>query len=272
MTPRTVVESPDGVPLALFSGGSGPSVLLVHGTGEDHQRWRVTTTALADEFTVHALDRRGRGASGDAPAYGWRAEAADLVAVMRHLGDRTVLIAHSYGAICALEAAAQLPSLGGLVLYEPPIPVTTAPAASEVAARIGAAVAAGDPEEGLCLFLTDVIGLPPAQVNLLRRVPGFRERAEVARTIPREIEQTANYVLDAGHLAAIQAPTLVISGECSPEDLRRAAQRVASAVPGAHLRSLPGQAHLGMDTAPQLFADVVRTFLHGVVSQSSPNR
>jgi pimeloyl-ACP methyl ester carboxylesterase len=76
----------------------------------------------------------------------------------------------------------------------------------------------------------------------------------------------------AGRLAAIQAPTLVISGERSPEDLRQAAERVASAVPSAHLRVLPGQTHMGMDTAPELFADVVRGFLHDVMSESSPNR
>jgi pimeloyl-ACP methyl ester carboxylesterase len=48
--------------------GSGPSLLLVHGVMSDHRRWRIIPL-LEPSFTMHALDRRGRGESGDASAW-----------------------------------------------------------------------------------------------------------------------------------------------------------------------------------------------------------
>jgi hypothetical protein len=56
--------SKDGTTIGCFVGGSGPPIVLVHGTAADHGRWRPILPALERHFTVYACDRRGRGASG----------------------------------------------------------------------------------------------------------------------------------------------------------------------------------------------------------------
>ena len=44
--PRHVV-SRDGTPIAVFSSGDGPPLILVHGTTADHTTWRATGPDLA---------------------------------------------------------------------------------------------------------------------------------------------------------------------------------------------------------------------------------
>ena len=68
-SPSLVVPSPDGTPIAVFTSGVGPPLVLVHGATADHTTFRVVGPLLARDFTVHAIDRRGRGASGDASRY-----------------------------------------------------------------------------------------------------------------------------------------------------------------------------------------------------------
>jgi len=57
--PRTIV-SRDQTPIAVFSAGTGPPVVLVHGATADHTTWRTSGPLLAARHTTHAIDRRGR--------------------------------------------------------------------------------------------------------------------------------------------------------------------------------------------------------------------
>src|SRR5262245_41714263 len=86
VAPSRVVAGAGGVPIAVFSLGSGPPLVLVHGTTADHTAWRTVAPLLARSHTLHAIDRRGRGASGDGPAtaaegYALDPEDADVRAV-----------------------------------------------------------------------------------------------------------------------------------------------------------------------------------------------
>ncbi len=72
---------------------------------------------------VYAVDRRGRGESGDGPNYTIEAEFEDVASVVDSIGDGTNLLGHSFGAVCSLEAALRTLHLRKLVLYEPPLPL-----------------------------------------------------------------------------------------------------------------------------------------------------
>jgi pimeloyl-ACP methyl ester carboxylesterase len=256
-----LVRSPDGVEIACWRTGSGPPLVLVHGTGEDHRRWRTVGAHLAGHCTVHAVDRRGRGASGDCGPHSLAAETADLVAVVNRLGGTPVLVGHSYGAICALEAAVQVPELGGLALFEPPVPVASTPDTSRLSSRIQAFVEAGREDDALCLFLSDVIGIPRHQVDLLRQVPGFHDRAQLARTLGREIDATRGYELRPDRLRNVRAPALLIVGEQSPRDIHDAALALHAALPNSRVEVLAGQSHQGIDTGTAGFVHAVERFL-----------
>jgi pimeloyl-ACP methyl ester carboxylesterase len=60
---------------------------------------------LEQRFTVYAVDRRGRGQSGDSPVYSIEREYEDIAAVVESIREPVNLLGHSYGALCSLEAA-----------------------------------------------------------------------------------------------------------------------------------------------------------------------
>jgi pimeloyl-ACP methyl ester carboxylesterase len=74
----TRVVSGDGTAIAYWTSGVGPPLVLVHGTTADPTRWRPLLPYLEPHATVHAIDRRGRGASGDAPDYQVTREFEDV--------------------------------------------------------------------------------------------------------------------------------------------------------------------------------------------------
>src|SRR3954453_21074071 len=104
------VLSPDGTSIAVFSTGTdGPPLLLVHGTTADHTTFRVVGPRFGETRAVHAMDRRGRGASGSTLPYSIEREFEDVVAVAEEVaaaaGRAVDLVGHSYGGRCALGAA-----------------------------------------------------------------------------------------------------------------------------------------------------------------------
>src|SRR4051794_24541820 len=121
-----ILPSSDGTSLACMVGGAGPAIVMVHGSGATAAQFAPLRPLLEADFTVVAFDRRGHGASGDAAGYALAREAEDIAAVVAATGAVAVL-AHSYGAVCALEAARAGLAFGRLALYEPP--VVTAPGA-----------------------------------------------------------------------------------------------------------------------------------------------
>jgi pimeloyl-ACP methyl ester carboxylesterase len=54
------VASADGTSIAFERSGSGPPLVLVHGTTADHTRWEPVRPAFAEHFTV--LRDRSSGA------------------------------------------------------------------------------------------------------------------------------------------------------------------------------------------------------------------
>ena len=67
--PTRTVTSADGTLIAVFTSGTGPPLVVVHGAAADHTTFRVLGPRLEAGFTIHAIDRRGRGASGDTLPY-----------------------------------------------------------------------------------------------------------------------------------------------------------------------------------------------------------
>jgi hypothetical protein len=95
------VTSPDGTRIAFWRSGQGPPLLLVHGATADHTTtWRLVLPELERRFTVYAMDRRGRGGSGDGTAYELRLEAEDVQrSSIRPAGQWACLVTPT--ALCA---------------------------------------------------------------------------------------------------------------------------------------------------------------------------
>lgn len=76
------VASREGTEISYWTSGQGPPLLLVHGMTADHTRWRPLLPDLEPHATVYAMDRRGRGGSGDGPEYSMAREFDDVAAVV----------------------------------------------------------------------------------------------------------------------------------------------------------------------------------------------
>jgi pimeloyl-ACP methyl ester carboxylesterase len=68
------------------------------------QRLAWRRSVARERFTVYAMDRRGRGASGDAPEYALEREFEDVAAAVDALPGPVYLYGHSFGGVCAVEA------------------------------------------------------------------------------------------------------------------------------------------------------------------------
>ena len=79
---RLDVRSTDGTPIAVWVEGDGPPLVLVHGSIADHTTFEPFVAALRDGTTTFSLDRRGFGASGDAPGYTIERDFEDVASVV----------------------------------------------------------------------------------------------------------------------------------------------------------------------------------------------
>jgi pimeloyl-ACP methyl ester carboxylesterase len=100
--------------------GDGTPAVFVHGSFRGGLDTFHEQLALADEYRVIVVDRRGFGGDPIAASDGWPTDADDLVALLDKVGPAHV-VGHSYGAVVALVAAARIPErLLSLVAIEPP--------------------------------------------------------------------------------------------------------------------------------------------------------
>jgi pimeloyl-ACP methyl ester carboxylesterase len=256
--PVTVTSS-DGTPIAAWQSGAGPPLVLVHGAAADHSRWAPVLPALAERFTVLAVDRRGRGQSGDAEAYAIEREFEDVVAVVEAADDDVCVLGHSYGGICAVEAALLTARVRKLVLYEAPMGFLRSP--PHVVERLQALLEAGQRDELVAYFMGQVAGLPAEQVEFLRSLPAWEARLAVAHTIPREERASREYVFDGVRFRALDVPTLFLQGGDSPNPFRQAGEALQDALPDCRIAVMPGQRHAAMDTGTELFTAEVLGFL-----------
>lgn len=262
-TTLETVRSADGTEIAYERTGSGPPLVLVHGSTADHTRWEPVRPALAERFSVYAIDRRGRGESGDSGRYAVEREAEDVVAVVDSIDRPVHLLGHSYGGVVALEAALMVDDLEALVLYEPPLPVGERwPDTEPVLVEMEALIDAGDREQALLRFFRGVAGVPTAELDALRSAPNWSARVEAVHTVVREERARVAYEFDPGRFAALDAPTLLLLGSETAPYFGDATEALADALPNGRVVVLEGQAHAAMNTAPELFVEAVLAF-HG---------
>jgi pimeloyl-ACP methyl ester carboxylesterase len=112
-------------------------------------------------------------------------------------------------------------------------------------------------------FLTEIIGLAPAQVAALRDAPGSQDALSVAAaTLPREARALASADLVAAG-RQVKQPVRLLLGEHSPPWARQLTDELAAVLPAATVAALPGVGHEGLQGAPGLVAAEVLRFLDG---------
>jgi pimeloyl-ACP methyl ester carboxylesterase len=243
-------------------------VLLVHGTSADHRTWRVVAPRLAGRRSVHALDRRGRGDSGDAPAYAIECELEDIAAVAESLaaeaGGPVDVVGHSLGGRIALAASALTPAIRRVVAYESAPDARAGENRGDEALldRLRADLAAGDLDGLLARFMTQAVGMPPADLAAFRADPIWALRAAAGATIVRELDVALHapaIALDA--LARVTVPVLQLTGSASPAWFRDGAAALHARLADGRLEAIEGARHAAHHTHPVEFLACVEAFL-----------
>jgi pimeloyl-ACP methyl ester carboxylesterase len=263
----THVVSRDGTKIAYWTSGDGPPLLIVHGTSGTHERFAPLLPYLEPYATVHVMDRRGRGGSGDAPDYELQREFEDVAAVVDAIaevsGPKVNVYGHSYGGECAFGAALLTSNIRSLVLYEgwPPVQPEKLKFPRRVEQRLDALVTSGDREAALELFWREVVKASEEDIRAIRAQPTWAARVATVHTITREVRAFYDDTFDPGRAARITVPVLLLAGDDTPNELRDDLETVAAALPDARIAYLEGQQHIADVLAPELFSERVLEFL-----------
>ncbi len=117
------VLSQDGAKISYLSMGSGPSVLVIPGALYIAANYAAFAHALAEHFTVHIIERRGRGESSpQGDDYSMAKEREDVLALQQKTGA-SLLVGHSFGGLVALEVARNNPAFTKVAVYEPGVSI-----------------------------------------------------------------------------------------------------------------------------------------------------
>lgn len=259
---RFDVRSLEGTSLAVWVEGSGPPLVLVHGSMADHTTFDPFVAVLRDRWTTYSMDRRGFGASEDTGAYSIEREFEDVAAVVDAIAARTggpvVLWGHSYGANCAMGGAARTRSVHHLVLYEPSLGLTYPAGSIE---RIEHALAAGDHEAAVIAVLVDILEVTDDELDAFRSNSLWPTRLAAAPTIPRECRAEASWVYRPGQFDGVTARTLFLTGSDSVPVVARATHEAMAAIPDARVRVLDGHGHFAHKTDPTMVSAIINDFV-----------
>lgn len=254
------VTSSDGTPIALWRRGAGSPLLLVHGTTSNHTTWDQVAQGFEQSFTVHTIDRRGYGLSGDALDYSLEQEARDVAAVADWIGEPVNLLGHSFGGTCCLEAALRTQNLRSLILYELYFPGYEILDASMLA-QLETLIKRNDREGALLMIYREVVGIPEKLLEEMRVQPTWADRVAAAPLLVRESHVERGYRPDLERLRTVQVPTLLLVGGNSRAFASEIARQLAATLPNGRIFTMLGQEHMAHRLVPDEFVAAVRTFI-----------
>lgn len=251
--------------------GTGPVLLLAHGTGAASHSWRALAPLLAQRFTVVAPDLPGHGftATPELPRLSLTGMARTLQKLLGAL-DLTpaMAVGHSAGAAViaqmtlhrqiaprglvslngALMPIAGMPghlfsALAKALLFVPFVPELFALGAADRSrvARLIRDTGSTIDDEGLDLYARLVRS--PGHVNAALRMMATWDLADLTRALPK-----------------LPVPLLLLAGTQDRTVPASEANRVHNLVPGSEVALLPGLGHLAHEERPDDVADLIVAF------------
>jgi len=263
-----IVQSKDGTPIAFYTVGNGPSVIVAPGALMEAQDYATFANELATTHTVHVIERRGRGLSGpQGNDYGIAKECEDLAAVQAKTGAH-FLIGHSFGGLATLEFARNNPAIQKLAVFEPgvsingSIPIGWADAYSQKLEH-------GKPDDAFIVFIKAMD--PRSRINpnwllriLLPRIMGKEAIEKTRRLLPSNLlehKEVARLNDSYQNYSQITAQTLIMYGGKSPKITEQTLRQLATVLASPTVTKYPKLDHFGMDKgAPAQVADDIRAF------------
>jgi pimeloyl-ACP methyl ester carboxylesterase len=148
-----------------------------------------------------------------------------------------------------------------LILYEPYIPTGIYSYPPGVSDRIQALVDAGDRDGAVALMFRELLEMSDQEIELLRSISSWKVRLAAAHTIARETRAEEEYKFVPERFRELNVSTLLLLGGESPAFMKKATEIVHEALSHSRIVVMPGQQHMAMNSAPQLFTGEVLKFL-----------
>lgn len=249
---------------AIAIEGSGPEVLLIHGTGVDRDSWRELTAHVGGRVRTIAYDRRGNASWPDFPALLPRLSdlANDAASVVETVCCPPVhLCAVSFGAVIALEMMRTRPALvKSAVLFEPAVSgrddVPSVP--TGILEEFERQIDSGVPEQAGEFFCRLMLG--ETAWNLLPQ--SFRTAARQRwRQIHRDLHAGADHLLNYADLKALVTPTLLLRGGRSRTTFEPGVKALHNSLQNSSRQYLSSAEHVLRGEAWLQFARALITFV-----------
>jgi pimeloyl-ACP methyl ester carboxylesterase len=263
------LDLPDGRKLAYREEGSGPPLVLVHGSPGEGRSWGRVVPHLKERFRAICPDLPGYGGSDrlevDEPAGRMIAMGAAVARLVEQQGAPVRLVGHSYGGNIALQAALQArpDAVERIVLLEPvyfrALQLTGDAAALEPAAAhfedYARRATAGEPE--VVRLMIDYWFGEGAFARMPDPVRGYLGASAGRNAI--DVRSSFLGTSTAADLAALRRPVTIVDGETSPEVVRSIARALLTLLPNARMEGLAGANHGMLDTHPEAVARLIAT-------------
>jgi pimeloyl-ACP methyl ester carboxylesterase len=265
----STVRSEDGTVIAYHSLGSGPGLVVVGGVLSAGSDYMALAAALAGEFEVHLMERRGRPGSGpQRESHKLDDECSDLAAVATTTGS-VAAFGHSFGGLVVLETTKRHFVFEDVFVYEPGVPIRGQ-------LRVGwlddyqRRLEGGD-RRGAFASMVKGAGFAPKAVEVM---PVWFMRVALRLAIRGQKWATMDQLLEANlvehrlsvgldapspeRFSAIRSRAVLIGGSKSPDSISGPLlYEIAAAIPSSEVVILPGLGHLAPQDQPDRVAAAV---------------
>jgi pimeloyl-ACP methyl ester carboxylesterase len=256
----------------LESGAVPHDTLFIHGFLGSNAWWRPTVTTLSERYQTGVMGGRvalaewpGSGLS-TAPLRMEELAPKDIAGLFLNMSESLGLhdlniVAHSFGALVALNMALENPALVQKLVLVNPAPVSGRGIASRVTDLFDRM--AGD--RSLCQMTVEgwIGTLPktPASEKLHEQI--MRDVFATDRRVWEWMPQILNNKNHSVELKDISQPSLILWGDRDPFVPKAEAEYIAQNLENAELRILPALGHSPQLEAPELFTELTAEFLFG---------
>jgi len=258
-----------GVRTRVLQAGTGPDLVLLHGTGGHLEAYARDVAGLARDFRVTAYDMIGHGWS-DLPDRPYTIDVLSdhLLGLMDELGiGRAHLSGESLGGWVTAWTAAHHPERVDRLVLNTPGNIANKP---EVMARVrdSTRAAVADPSDAnvrrrVEWLFHDTSMATDELVNLRRAVyrrPGFRTAIENTLVL-QEPQTRARFSWDPSWVSTIAATTLLLWTDHDPTGGLDEAKLLLDWLPDARLHVITGAGHWPQWEKPAEFLAEHRRFL-----------
>ncbi|MCC9169155.1 alpha/beta fold hydrolase [Pontibacter harenae] len=251
------VVSRDGLNIGYTKVGSGPAVIIVHGSYTVQNHWLRFATYLADTNTVYIYDRRGRGQSSDErKPFSFQHEVDDLAAMIDLAGPGATILGHSYGGGVTLSYIIQSGFEGRVIFYEPMNGILRE-VSQGLLPYLKSLVDTGRLDEATVMTQTRIVGFDPAAVEISKASPAWTALTEMTSVFLRELEALDNLNPTESETDAIRARTFLLLGTETQPEIRIATAALAARIRGITLYPVRNQGHLAHLLDPEQLKNLV---------------